>query len=150
MYKVIYASVTANRVLDDIPNNYIGNITNENYTNILKEVHENIDTYVGQKIQYSGYIYRLYDFKENQFVLARDMIISSDFQTVVVGFLCESEQAKDFKDGDWVSITAKITKGNYNGEMPILKIESIEKIDKPSDEYVYPPNDNYIPTSVIY
>ena len=32
----------------------------------------------------------MYDFNNEQFVLARDMIVSSDFQTVVVGFLCHS------------------------------------------------------------
>ena len=29
------------------------------------------------------------DFKETEFVLARDMIISSDMQTLIVGFLCD-------------------------------------------------------------
>ena len=36
-----------------------------------------------------GIVYRVSDLKENQFVLARDMIISSNRQYVVVGFfLC--------------------------------------------------------------
>ena len=48
-------------------------MTDENYTNVLKEVHENLDTYVGQKICYTGYVYRVADLPENQFVLARDM-----------------------------------------------------------------------------
>ena len=40
----------------------------------------------------------------------------------------------------------KITKGNYHGDMPIVKITKIEETSKPNDEYVYPPSDTYIPT----
>lgn len=118
-----------------------------NYTNILKSVHDNPDEYIGKKIKFSGYVYRLIDFTDNEFVLARDMIISSDFQTVVVGFLCSYTNAKDFNDGNWIEITGTIKKGAYHGEMPIVDIEDIKEIEKPSDEYVYPPDDNYIPTS---
>ena len=39
--------------------------------------HENIDDYVGKKLCFTGYVYRVLDLQDNQFVLARDMIISS-------------------------------------------------------------------------
>ena len=94
-------------------------------------------------------MYRVLDLKENQFVLARDMIISSDYQSVIVGFLCEYDKAKDFQDNTWIEITGEITKGNYHGDMPIVKITNINKVNKPNDEYVYPPDENYIPTSGI-
>ena len=89
------------------------------------------------------------DFKENQFVLARNMVISSDFQTVVVGFLCEADNAKDFADDTWVEITGEITKGTYHGDMPIIKITDIKNTEKPNEELVYPPDESYIPTSGI-
>ena len=74
------------------------------------------------------------------------MIISSNFQYVVVGFLCEYENAKDFSNNAWVEITGEITKGNYHGDMPIIKITEIKKVDKPNEEYVYPPDENYVPS----
>ena len=77
------------------------------------------------------------------------MIISSDFQSVIVGFLCESEESKNFEDNTWVEITGKIVKGDYHGDMPIVKITKINTINKPNDEYVYPPDESYIPTSGI-
>ena len=78
------------------------------------------------------------------------MIISSDFQTVVVGFLCHYKDAVKFKDSIWVELEGKITKGNYHGSnMPILEVTTIKEIEKPNDEYVYPPDENYIPTSTI-
>ena len=112
-------------------------------------MHDDIDTYVGQKINFSGYVYRLYDFSDKQFVLARNMVVSSNFQSVVVGFLCEADNAKDFKDGAWVTITGTITKGDYHGDIPVIKIDNIKLIQKPKDEVVYPPDSSYIPTSSL-
>lgn len=129
-----------------MPQNSVSKITPSNYTNILKTVHENIDSYVGCKINFTGYVYRVLDLQENQFILARDMVISSDFQSVIVGFLCEAENAKDFADNSWVEITGEITKGDYHGDMPIVKITEIKMVDKPNEEFVYPPDESYIPT----
>lgn len=134
--------------------NYIGKntvyeLTTKNYTNVLQNIHKDIDKYIGQKIKFSGYVYRLYDFNENQFVLARDMIVSSDFQTVVVGFLCSSEVAKNFENNAWVEIEGTITKGYYYGDIPIIKIDKINQINEPTDEYVYPPDDSFVLTSTV-
>lgn len=78
------------------------------------------------------------------------MVVSSDFQTVVVGFLCTSPETCNFSENDWIEIEGTITKGEYHGDMPIIEITSINKIDKPEDEYVYPPNDTYIPTANMF
>ena len=133
-----------------IPQSSVSQISTNNYTNVLKAVHDDIDSYVGLKINFTGYIYRLSDFKDSQFVLARDMFISSDFQTVVVGFLCECATVKNFEDNTWVEITGEITKGEYHGDMPIVKIIEMKQTDKPNEEYVYPPDDTYIPTSAMF
>lgn len=124
-------------------------LTPQNYASVLQTVHNDIDTYIGQKIRFSGYVYRIFDFTEKQFVLARDMIISSDFQTVVVGFLCECNNSLDYNDFDWVELEGEITKGNYHGDMPIIKVTSIKKIDVPNEEIVYPPDSSFVQTSTV-
>ena len=134
---------------DTISQNEIQQLSSNNYTNVLKNVHDHVDDYIGQRIKFSGYVYRMIDFKQNQFVLARDMVISSDFQTVVVGFLCEYKEIKQYEDNCWIEIEGKIIKGDYHGEMPIIQIEKIQKIEKPSDEYVYPPDDSFVSTSTV-
>lgn len=127
----------------------IQEISPQNYTNVLKEVHENLDTYVGQKIRFSGFVYRLYDFERENFVLARNMIISSDFQAVVVGFYCHCTDAVTLSDNTWVEIEGTITKGNYHGEIPLIEVSKMQTIEKPNDEYVYPPSDDFVATSSI-
>ena len=147
IYRIISGANNSTKYESCLPNG-ISKISPNNYTNILKTVHEDIDSYLGKKFNFTGYIYRVLDLKDNQFVLARDMIINSNSQTVVVGFLCEYDNAKDFKDNTWVEINGEITKGDYHGDMPIIKITEIKEIEKPStEEYVYPPDDSYIPTS---
>ncbi len=147
--KLFVGAKNEKNVSSCVPQSDISVISTKNYTNVLKTVHENIDTYVGIKINFTGYVYRVADLTDTQFILARDMIISSDFQYVIVGFLCEWKNAKDFKDQSWVELTGEITKGDYHGDMPIVKVTEIKNVDKPSEEYVYPPDESYIPTSDI-
>ena len=64
---------------DDISNNKINNkileINSNNFTTFLKNCNENIDSYVGKTVHISGFVYRLSDFAQNQFVVARLMPI---------------------------------------------------------------------------
>lgn len=133
-----------------MPSGEIAYLTDDNYTDVLKEVHENLDTYIGQKICYTGYIYRVPEFEDNQFVLARDMQIENSNKTVVVGFLCSYQNAINFETYSWVKLTGTIEKGDYFGEIPCLNIEEIEKIQTPENCIVKPPKENFIQTSVIY
>lgn len=64
---------------DDISNNKSNNkileINSNNFTTFLKNCNENIDSYVGKSVHISGFVYRLSDFAQNQFVVARLMPI---------------------------------------------------------------------------
>ena len=134
-----------------LPKKGVANISDKNYTNILKMVNDDLNTYVGQQISYTGYIYRVSDIKEDEFILARDMVISnSPKQTVVVGFLCSCKDSKSFENGAWVTIIGTIEKGYYIEEVPILKITEIKRTSKPENPEVPVPDDYYVPTAVIY
>lgn len=151
LFQILNSSKKEKNIISDtIPSSEIATITPENYTNILKAVHNDIQTYVGQKISFSGYVYRVNGLKENEFILARDMDVGNN-QTVIVGFLCSSEKSKEFENYTWITITGEITKGSFNGsDMPILKITEIDKTNKPSNDTVPMPDDSFVPTCVIY
>jgi uncharacterized repeat protein (TIGR03943 family) len=148
-YKIFSGANSNFTVSDKIKQDDVVKVTASNYTNVLKAVHDDIDSYVGSNVCITGYVYRLIDFTDNQFVLARDMIISSNFQSVVVGFLCDYKNASDFADNTWVEITGTITKGTYHGDIPVIKVTKIQKADVPNDEYVYPPDETYVPTNAM-
>lgn len=134
---------------DSLPTANIANIEADQYTNILEEVYNNPEQYVGQSIRFTGYVYRLEEMNENEFVLARNMLINSDSQSVVVGFLCISDEAKNYENGTWVDVSGKIIQGYYHDKIPVIEISSIERTTKPENDYVSPPDDAYIPTAVI-
>ena len=113
-------------------------MTDENYTYILNDCHNNIDKYVNKKISFTGYIFRANDFTETQFVTARDMLIS-DSEFRIVGFLCNYKNAKKFEDNMWVNVDGIVTKGDYNGEIPIIEVKNMKKITTPNEVFVYPP-----------
>lgn len=150
IYKIFFTSGKF-FVKDKETKEEIKEIKSDEYTNILQAVHDDIDSYIGIKIKFIGYVYRVLDFEENQFVLGRDMIINNEKnQSVVVGFLCESKNIKEYENDEWVEIEGEITKGKYhNSEIPIIKINKIQKADMPENAFVLPPNSGYIPTSGI-
>lgn len=147
VYKVFFRENV--KINDNINEKGINVISSSNFTNVLKTVHSNLDEYVGTRIKFTGFVYRLYDFSPEQFVLAREMIVSTDYQAVVVGFLCHLNGAEKYKDGCWIEIEGTITKGDYHGEIPVIEIESIHETQIPNEEYVYPPDESYVVTSKI-
>lgn len=85
VYKIVYASLDKNfKVNDSIINGEVAVLTADNYTDVLKMVHNDLSTYIGQKIKFSGYVYRAPDFSENEFVLARNMLINNKSQSLIV------------------------------------------------------------------
>lgn len=148
VYRIFFTSGKF-EVNDRVEANEIAEIQPDNYTNVLQAVHQDLDSYVGMKIKFSGYVYRVIDFNDNQFVLARDMFINEErTQSVVVGFLSEYKNAQDLNDGEWVEITAVIEKGKYhNKEIPIIKVTDMKQTSEPENPFVMPPSDTYIPTS---
>ena len=129
-------------VTDSIITSNVIEITPENYTQTLVDVYSNLNSYVGKSFNFTGYVYRLTDFKDSQFVLARDMLINSDSQSVVVGFLCNYKDTNKLKDKQWVNITGTVVKGYYHNEIPVIDITNLEEAKEPDTPYVYPPENS--------
>ena len=140
IHSIFNSSKEEGKLAENQENQKIVEITSDNYTNFLKDCHENIDSYVGIKVKICGYVYRMPDFTKTQFVLSRTMILNSANSGVVVGILADCKNAPDFEDNEWVEVVGTISKGNYKGVMPILNVDNINLVEKPEDEYVYPPS----------
>ena len=139
-------------VKDSIKSKEVTEINPDNYTNILEAVHNDLPSYIGMKINFTGYVYRVFDFNNSQFVLARDMFINEDkTQTVVVGFLTEYKDAEKLGDGTWLNLTGVIEEGKYHNEViPVVKVLDFEEVPAPEDRFVFPPSNTYVPTSGIF
>lgn len=125
-------------------------VTDKNYTNVLDACYKKPELYVGKKIKFTGFIYRLFDFNENQFVLAREMITDkiddNQARVVVVGFLCNWNDASSLSNGDWVEVEGTISNGFYHSPIPVLEITSVQKTTCPENQFVYPPDNGYVIT----
>ena len=73
-------------------------------------------------------------FKENFIVCGRNTI--SNNEDKVAGFLCKYDESSKLLDNEWIEITGVITKGDYNGQMPVINIGSLEKITAPANTFV--------------
>ena len=78
-------------------------MTSENYSEILKKIHDSPYEYENKKIKMVGYVFRGKDFNVNQIVIARDMLIN-ETESRIIGFLCEAPEVQELKDNEWVSV----------------------------------------------
>lgn len=124
--------------IDIYQNKYDYIITEDNFTNMLKAIHENIDINIGKTVKISGFVFTMPDFKDNYFVCGRNMLLSGEEK--IVGFLCDYEKAYELLESEWVEVTGTIKKGFYQTDMPIIQVEKLNKIEAPENTFVNPPS----------
>lgn len=129
--------------------NYIndGKITfnDDQYVNMLNDVSGNPNTYRDKEININGFVYRDKTLKKDEFVIARFLMICCAADIQIVGLEGKWDKAQYVKTGEWIDAkgTLKYNKvydevAKQNVMQPVIQIESIEKIQKPDDEYIYP------------
>ena len=55
---------------------------------------------------------------------------------MVAGLMCNFDDASKLIDNEWIELTGVIIEGNYNGNIPIVKVGKIEKITAPANTFV--------------
>lgn len=137
---IIVVAIEGINIFNNSINTYDYVLDETNFTNYLKSIHDNIPNNLGKTIKLSGFVFTLPDFKTNNFVCGRNMILNNEEK--VVGFLCEYEKVNELLENEWVEITGTIIQGYYITDMPVIKVESIKKITAPANTYVNPPENN--------
>ena len=112
----------------------------DNFVECMNDVYEDVDSYVGMPIEAIGFVYRdEQQFKTNEFVAARLMMVCCAADMQPVGFLCRFGKSDSIKTGAWVKVDGTIDKTEYGGDtIPFIKVDSIQTTEKPDTEYVYP------------
>ena len=149
MYSVYIVFFKSTATCDSIQNEFL-DLNETNYTNVLKSANEDIDSYIGKKVRVTGYVYRLIDFDETQFVVARDMRFNESSNSIIVGFLCESKEAQKFEDGTWIEVVGIIKKGRFTDDLAVLDVTTVKETNKPANIFVNPPDKTYIPTTNVF
>ncbi len=114
-------------------------IDSDNYVKWMEELYDNLDKYIGKKIEVEGFVYRDEQFKGNEFALARMMMVccAADMQTI--GFLCSYQNIDQMQLDAWIKVYGTVEKGESDGsEIAMIKVEQVENTEKPEIDYVYP------------
>jgi len=112
---------------------------NDNYVRWIQEIYDNIEKYIGKKIQVSGFVFKEEQFEDNEFVSARMMMVCCAADMQPIGFLCRYDKAAELKVDTWIRVYGTITKGEFNGNViPVIEADKVENTEKPEFDYVYP------------
>ncbi len=117
----------------------------DNYYQEYNKIYDDIGKYIGREIQINGYVYRESVYKDNQFVLAQDLMWCCAADIAVIGFFCEYDNASEFETGSWYELSGKIAKSLYpdqetgkEREFPSIHIDKYRKINPPDIPCLFP------------
>lgn len=118
--------------------------TGSNFLRMVDDLYDRIDFYEGKRVEVTGFIFRRSDFSANQFVVARLFMWCCAADAAPVGPMCKWDKISAFQSGTWVKVTGVIeneffddTYFNEKSDIPVIRVEAIEEIEKPDSPYVY-------------
>ena len=100
---------------------------------------DNLDRYEGKNVHFTGMVLHPSDFPVNRFVPGRMAMTCCADDMQFLGFVTEYEGAEEFKDRDWVEVTAKVDREFvevYKGEGPVLKALEVKKCAEPKQALI--------------
>lgn len=113
-------------------------VDDKNYLTLIKDIHDNIQSYQNKTIEVSGFIFKKPDFKSDNFVIARRFVTCCESDSDVIGYLSKYKDINKFPVNSWVKITGKIGKEYYSKSIfPVIEVISITSIPKPKNEFIY-------------
>ena len=113
---------------------YLSDTFSKDTWKLLLDACDNIDENINKTVKITGFVFRMPDFKETYFVCGRYTISNSE--DMVAGILCDFESASKLLDNEWIEITGIISKCDYNGQMPVIKVGSVQKVEAPTNTFV--------------
>lgn len=122
----------------DIKNNVI-QVNSKNFVFSLDEILGNPDKYEGEEIDITGFVYKVKDLKQNQFIIGRYMMVCCAADMQIAGIRCNINNLGTYDNDTWVKVRGKIKKDVYEGQVdPLIEVEHIEIDLNPDTSYVYP------------
>jgi putative membrane protein len=119
--------------------------TNDNYSRQLVKIEDNFEKYKGRKVIITGFVYKENNFKSDEFVAARLFMSCCAADSQVIGLMSKWEKATTLDKDEWVKIGGTIDSTKYKDSqtgkemnIPLIKVDKVEKIQKPDNPFIYP------------
>ncbi|KZL91440.1 TIGR03943 family putative permease subunit [Clostridium magnum] len=118
-------------------------LNEKNFFTYVNGINDDPNKFKDYRITLTGFVYKDDSIKHNQFVIARMLMVYCAADTQIIGFLCNYDGQNLDKD-TWVQITGVLDTTNYtdssskeNFLIPLIKVQSIKKVNPPASKYVY-------------
>lgn len=123
-----------------VPENDCINVNDENFTAWLSELYTNLAALEGKKITISGIVWKDSElFAQNEFALARMMMICCAADMQPIGILAQWHEAAQLQEGAWVQLHGTVSKKAYEDtDEPLIICSAVKVVPRPTREYVYP------------
>ncbi len=104
------------------------------------DVFENCGRYDGKTVQFKGMVSRPAGYPETSFLAGRNAMTCCADDIAFLKLLCVTETPSSLKEGEWVSVTARVQVCQPEGvdeSYPVFYVSKIENAQPPESEYVY-------------
>ncbi|HFK1546170.1 MULTISPECIES: TIGR03943 family putative permease subunit [Bacillus] len=113
-------------------------VEDKDYVQTMSIIGQDVKGFKGKEITFSGFIYNDKDVTGDKAVVARYGITCCIADASVWGMIVAGENVKKLPQETWVKITGLLDETTYKGTLfPLVKVNKVEKINKPTDPYVY-------------
>ncbi|MGG0299926.1 TIGR03943 family protein [Bacillus albus] len=113
-------------------------VEDKDYVQTMSIIGQNVKGFKGKEITFSGFIYDDKDVTGDKAVVARYGITCCIADASVWGMIVAGENVKKLPPETWVKITGLLDETTYKGTLfPLVKVSKVEKINTPTDPYVY-------------
>jgi uncharacterized repeat protein (TIGR03943 family) len=113
-------------------------VEDKDYVQTMNIIGQDVNGFKGKEITFSGFIYNDKDVTGNKVVVARYGITCCIADASVWGMIVTGQNVEKFPEETWVKITGLLDGTTYKRTLfPLVKISKVEKINKPTDPYVY-------------
>lgn len=119
-------------------------VTSEHYLDAMSVLNIYLDQFKGKQIETTGFVYREEGMKDDQAVIARFSMNCCSADAVVYGTIVEGDQVSKLQIDTWYTVTGVIDETEFNHvRLPLVKVESLKKIEPLKDPYVYPSAESF-------
>jgi putative membrane protein len=114
-------------------------VSSDHYLDVMSVLDIYLDKFIGKEIETTGFVYREDGMEENQAVIARFSMNCCSADAIVYGTIVEGDGVSKLETDTWYTVNGIIDETEYNNiRLPLVKVQSLEKIEPLKDPYVYP------------
>jgi putative membrane protein len=115
-------------------------LNDDNYMKGMEVIYNFPGQFMSKTVSFTGFAYRGEQIAENQYFVFRFGFLHCAADSGIFGMLVEFPKGTSLDNDDWVHVSGKLTSQLYQPfkqTIPVLRVESWERIPDPVDPYVY-------------